>query len=30
MKLWTIQHLAAYDKMLETGVLRADKNHLFC
>lgn len=30
MKLWTIQHRAAYDKFMKTGFLRADENHLFC
>lgn len=30
MILWTIQHKAAYDKMLFTGTLRADEDHLFC
>ena len=28
MILWTIQHYAAYQKMLETGVLVADESHL--
>lgn len=30
MLLWTIQHRAAYEKMLKTGTLRADEAHLFC
>ncbi len=30
MKLWTIQHRTAYDKLMKTGFLRADENHLFC
>lgn len=30
MRLWTIQHRDAYTKMLESGVLRADNDHLFC
>lgn len=30
MRLWTIQHQAAYEKMLKTGSLRADEEHLFC
>lgn len=30
MILWTIQHKAAYDAMLESGVLRADEQPLFC
>lgn len=28
--LWTIQHEDAYREMLDTGVLRANENHLFC
>lgn len=28
MVLWTIQHRAAYEKMLRTGVLRADPTHI--
>lgn len=27
MRLWTIQHLQAYNKLLENGVLRADENY---
>ena len=30
LKLWTLQHEEAYRKMLETGTLRADSEHLFC
>lgn len=30
MRLWTIQHRDAYTKMLESGILRADNDHLFC
>lgn len=30
MILWTIQHKATYDAMLESGVLRANEEHLFC
>jgi len=27
MRLWTIQHFQAYNKLLETGVLRANENY---
>lgn len=30
MRLWTIQHYPAYEKMLETGILIAHEDHLFC
>lgn len=30
IRLWTLQHVKAYEKMLETGTLRADERHLFC
>jgi len=30
MILWTIQHYSAYERMLETGILNANENHLFC
>lgn len=30
MRLWTIQHYQAYEKMLETGTLVANEEHLFC
>ena len=29
MKLWTIQHRAAYEEMLQTGVLRANSAYIF-
>ena len=29
MKLWTIQHKAAYEEMLRTGVLRANSAYIF-
>lgn len=28
MKLWTIQHKAAYEEMLRTGVLRANPKYI--
>lgn len=28
--LWTIQHEEAFREFEETGVLRANENHLFC
>lgn len=30
MILWTIQHKNAYDAMLESGVLQANEQNLFC
>lgn len=30
MRLWTIQHRAAYERMMETATLRADPQRLFC
>lgn len=30
MLLWTIQHRAAYERLLKTGIMRADEHHLFC
>ena len=30
MKLWSIQHRIAYENLQETGVLRANEQHLFC
>lgn len=30
MKLYTIQHRKAFNKLMETGVLHADESHLFC
>lgn len=30
MRLWTIQHYSAYETMLETGIIAANEEHLFC
>lgn len=30
MRLWTIQHYSAYERLQQTGVLHADEGYLFC